>query len=230
MKTLFLTICFAACAISYAQVGINTTSPEAQLDVVASDPAAPSSTDGFLPPRVDVLPSGTIATGMMVYLTVGTTANPAGIYIYDGTEFQNIASLASQDKTYMTGTLSTNFAVGGGGATNYSTIPFDTETNDDNNEFDTTTHTFTAEQTATYRIYVQGYQNDFGGTPTHSLRVRLNGSSTIAEDTRLHSSGTLLRVVSTFVDLTAGDDVTFEFNQEFATLEQNATYFVIEQL
>jgi len=38
-----------------AQVGIGTETPDAQLDIRASDPAAPASTDGILIPRVDAL-------------------------------------------------------------------------------------------------------------------------------------------------------------------------------
>ncbi len=217
----------------YAQVGINTDDPQAMLDVQASSPGSPIATDGFLPPRVSVLPTGMTAaqTGMMVYLTTPLNVNtPAGIYIYNGSSFQNIATLANINKTYITGTLSTSFAVGGGGAGSYATIPFNIETNDTFNEYDITTFTFTANQTGTYRIYAQGYQNEFGGTPTHSMRIRRNGSITVAEDTRVHSSGTLLRVISTFVTLSAGDTITFEFNREFATLEVNSSYFLIEQI
>ena len=41
--------------ILVAQVGIGTTTPQAMLDVVASDPANPNAKDGFLMPRVTSL-------------------------------------------------------------------------------------------------------------------------------------------------------------------------------
>jgi len=56
----------------YSQVGINTTNPRAQLDIVASNQATPSNTDGILIPRIDAFPTtnpGADQDGMLVYLT-----------------------------------------------------------------------------------------------------------------------------------------------------------------
>lgn len=58
---------------SYAQVGIGTTSPQAMLDVVDSDPDNPNAKDGFLMPRVTSLPTGDIAEGMLIYYCSGCT-------------------------------------------------------------------------------------------------------------------------------------------------------------
>jgi len=90
---------------SNAQVGINTTAPDAQLDIKASDQAAPTNTDGILIPRVDTFPliSPTAAQqGMMVYLMVSSGANPPGFYYWDNltTSWVGISSTANGDKDW----------------------------------------------------------------------------------------------------------------------------------
>lgn len=90
---------------SHAQVGINTTAPDAQLDIKASDQAAPTNTDGILIPRVDAFPltSPTAAQqGMMVYLMVTSGANPPGFYYWDNltTSWIGISSTANGDKDW----------------------------------------------------------------------------------------------------------------------------------
>ena len=73
-------------AIAYAQVGVNTTNPQAQLDIVASNPAAPSNTDGFLVPRIDAFPATNPTAsqqGMLVYLTTIVGVNQPGFYFWD---------------------------------------------------------------------------------------------------------------------------------------------------
>lgn len=78
---------FGSVAICNAQVGINTTAPDAQLDVRALNPAAPANTDGLLIPRVSAFPAtnpGAPQNGMLVFLTVtlGPT-QPPGYYYWD---------------------------------------------------------------------------------------------------------------------------------------------------
>ncbi|MBL0013900.1 MAG: hypothetical protein IPP30_09270 [Flavobacterium sp.] len=70
----------------FGQVGINTTSPEAQLDIRSSNQALPSNTDGVLIPKIDDFPvvNPTAAQqGMLVYLTPVLGLNPAGFYYWD---------------------------------------------------------------------------------------------------------------------------------------------------
>lgn len=69
-----------------AQVGINTTSPNAQLEIKSSDQANPANNDGILIPKVDAFPAinPTIdQDGMMVYLTTDVGANLKGFYYWD---------------------------------------------------------------------------------------------------------------------------------------------------
>jgi hypothetical protein len=77
---------FLSHAALYAQVGINTTSPNAQLDILASNPATPSNTDGILIPRVASFPSTNPTAdqqGMLVFLTTTVGVRTPGFYHWD---------------------------------------------------------------------------------------------------------------------------------------------------
>ena len=79
-----LVLCFSF--VSYSQVGVNTTNPQAQLDVVASNPSSPNNTDGFLVPRIDAFPATSPTAsqqGMLVYLTTTVGVNAPGFYYWD---------------------------------------------------------------------------------------------------------------------------------------------------
>lgn len=74
--------------LTYSQVGVNTTNPQAQLDVVASNPSSPNTTDGFLVPRIDTFPVANPTAsqqGMLVYLTTTVGVNTSGFYYWDNT-------------------------------------------------------------------------------------------------------------------------------------------------
>lgn len=69
-----------------AQVGINTTLPQAQLDVRSSNQSNPMPTDGLLIPKIDVFPAvnpGTDQNGMMVFLTTTVGSNLPGFYYWN---------------------------------------------------------------------------------------------------------------------------------------------------
>lgn len=69
---------------SNAQVGIGTTSPNAQLDIQASNQASPAATDGILIPKVDAFPTGVGVNqdAMLVYLTTTVGSDTPGFYYY----------------------------------------------------------------------------------------------------------------------------------------------------
>ncbi|MAX70723.1 MAG: hypothetical protein CMC76_06415 [Flavobacteriaceae bacterium] len=68
-----------------AQVGVNTTNPNALLDISTSNPSSPNNTDGLLIPKIDEYPSinpTAIQDGMLVYAT-GNGSVAKGFYYWD---------------------------------------------------------------------------------------------------------------------------------------------------
>lgn len=89
-KSNFIVVMLFSFKMLFSQVGVNTTSPNAQLDINATNQATPAFNDGILIPKIDTFPSTnpTIAQqGMLVYLTTTATfatisRNP-GFYYWD---------------------------------------------------------------------------------------------------------------------------------------------------
>jgi len=82
-----LTLLFFLPLIGFSQVGINTTSPDALLDIQSSNQAAPTHTDGILIPKIDEYPSANPTAaqdGMLVFAT-GTGSVTKGFYYWDNT-------------------------------------------------------------------------------------------------------------------------------------------------
>jgi len=68
----------------YSQVGINTTTPNAQLDIRSSNQVTPSNNDGILIPKIDAFPATnptTAQNSMMVYLTTLSAGKQPGFII-----------------------------------------------------------------------------------------------------------------------------------------------------
>lgn len=96
-RILLFTVCSYFQINAYAQVGINTTSPNAsaQLDVT-------STNKGFLPPRIaltSINDNSTIsspASGLLIYntATAGSTTNAVtpGYYYYNGSKWQRLVN------------------------------------------------------------------------------------------------------------------------------------------
>jgi hypothetical protein len=239
-------LCLFLTGWTYAQVGINTSTPDATLDVVASDPSAPSSTDGFLPPRVSTLPTGmtTDQTGMMVYLTTAVNAEtPIGIYIYNGTAFQNLSTLANENLSIVRAFLSSNFFLdsnsrGGADPNRYIKIPFDQEDFDLKNEFDVSTGVFTAAVSGYYKVYVKASSNDFDGESLHGVAIYKNSTlhtlSFFEHDNGQTngSSDSIERSAMDIIQLNAGETVEIRFSDNFATIsnDKTSTYFTIDQI
>jgi trimeric autotransporter adhesin len=87
-KTTIFLLLFFATIIVQAQVGINTTIPNAQLDIRSSNQATPTNTDGILIPKVDVFPATNPTAaqqGMLVYLTTTSGTDLPGFYYWNNT-------------------------------------------------------------------------------------------------------------------------------------------------
>ncbi len=109
-----------------AQVGINTTNPNAQLEIKSTDQANPANTDGILIPKVDAFPAinPTIdQDGMMVYLTTDVGANLKGFYYWDNTN--SVWKSVSGDKGWsLTGNSGTDAATNFIGTTDNVNLVF----------------------------------------------------------------------------------------------------------
>ncbi|HSM64637.1 MAG TPA: hypothetical protein VK833_11915, partial [Gillisia sp.] len=71
---------------SSAQVGINTSSPTAQLDIVSNSPDNPLAIDGILIPRIQKFPSALPAKeqhGMLVFLNTALPNQKIGFYFWN---------------------------------------------------------------------------------------------------------------------------------------------------
>ena len=85
MKKLVLVILLIT-QFGFSQVGINTTNPQAQLEIKSTNQAAPSNTDGVLIPKIDTFPATNPTAaqqGMMVYLTTISSGKKPGFYYWD---------------------------------------------------------------------------------------------------------------------------------------------------
>ncbi|SDS41384.1 hypothetical protein SAMN04487764_2162 [Gillisia sp. Hel1_33_143] len=88
MKNLFIFISILSMNFFYAQVGISTSNPQAQLDIVAGSPENPSTIDGILIPRIEKFPltnPSAAQHGMMVFLKTATTLATSGFYFWNNT-------------------------------------------------------------------------------------------------------------------------------------------------
>ena len=86
MKHINFYIFICAISISYksvSQVGINTTSPKALLEISSENPDSPKNTDGILIPRVNNLPvlnPDEAQNGMLLFLNNNSPDKPEGFY------------------------------------------------------------------------------------------------------------------------------------------------------
>jgi hypothetical protein len=110
-QKLLLTLLLLVTLHSFSQVGINTTSPAAQLEIKASNIASPTNTDGILIPRINTFPATnpTVAQqGMMVYLTTVSGSNQPGFYFWDNVSTTWKSVGVSNPSWSLTGNSGTN--------------------------------------------------------------------------------------------------------------------------
>ncbi|MFN8324849.1 MAG: tail fiber domain-containing protein [Flavobacteriaceae bacterium] len=111
MKKIIVLIFFFSIHFVHAQVGINTTSPSAQLDIRSSSQATPSNTDGILIPKIDTFPATNPTAaqqGMLVYLTTTSGTDLPGFYYWDNATVDWISISNSKNSWTTTGNTGTN--------------------------------------------------------------------------------------------------------------------------
>ncbi len=97
---LSLVLCSGLAAFSYAQVGINTTSPESTLDIRGKNHlGAVTSTDGILVPRVNDLTTNGSVNGQLVYLIADAGSFTKGFYYWNGSAWTGFSGGASAGDT-----------------------------------------------------------------------------------------------------------------------------------
>ncbi|MCB7480861.1 hypothetical protein [Christiangramia sediminis] len=109
MKNFYTLILSLLCFTSYAQVGIGTSDPKAQLDIIATDKENPANFDGILIPRIEKFPienPGTDQHGMLIFLSKSVTGFPTGFYFWNYNEgkWKSLGSEASTANFYKPGT------------------------------------------------------------------------------------------------------------------------------
>ncbi|MGE8554672.1 MAG: hypothetical protein ACN6OB_12155 [Chryseobacterium jejuense] len=119
-KKILLNTTIVISSIAYAQVGINTTTPKATLDVIAA-PLDLTKTDGFIAPRLtgpelkakdtnyDIPQTGTIVYVTQALLPVDTTTKTAnvtniGYYYFDGVIWQTLKGSTAGEPWRVSGT------------------------------------------------------------------------------------------------------------------------------
>lgn len=86
MKNTIYILCFLLFqTVSFSQVGIGTTNPQADLDIRTTNPSVPLANSGIAIPQVDVIPSTGNRAGQFVYLTIDKS-----YYYFDGTVWQRL--------------------------------------------------------------------------------------------------------------------------------------------
>ena len=86
MKKSIICILFLISNNFFAQVGINTITPNAQLEIKSSSQSTPSNKDGILIPKIDAFPviiPSLSQHGILVFLTTSVGANLPGYYYWD---------------------------------------------------------------------------------------------------------------------------------------------------
>lgn len=86
MRTNILIVLFLLPVLVFSQVGIDTSDPQAKLDIVASNIDNPSIYDGILIPRITKFPTTSPTAqqeGMLVYLTKAVPDHSPGFYFWN---------------------------------------------------------------------------------------------------------------------------------------------------
>lgn len=90
-KILCFTVLLGCVHILTAQVGIGTSIPAADLEIIAKAVPDPGEFNGLIIPKVAVLPGTPAPSGLLIYLTAPSGTNLPGFYYSDGTNYIPVA-------------------------------------------------------------------------------------------------------------------------------------------
>ena len=245
MKKLFLLIPAMISTTVYSQVGINTDTPQATLDVIGK-PATPTVLDGIIPPRLTGVQLKaktytTAQTGSFVYVTTpdpspsGQTINVTteGIYFFNGTTWLKVNTTAplptSQLVLVVKGTgkqLDTNSPASNAKLAYFSDQATQTGSTiviNDPGSWDITNQMYTAPKAGVYQIALTGYVSSCAGAAAGAASyfrtvVKSGGTYKVVNTADIAlTAGRLNTNQLTTINLAAGDQVFADYNVVGAT-------------
>ena len=153
-------------SLTYAQVGVNTTSPETTLDVRAKNHlGAVTASDGLLTPRVNALATPGSVNGQLVYLIADAGGFTKGFYYWNGTAW-------------------TPFSGGGAGAGDPTKDAWVDNTTQTRVEVGTLSDGVTARSAGT-EIVIKDDGKMGIGTTTPASTVHVNGDLSLVKDLKV---------------------------------------------
>lgn len=202
MKSILLTLLITASITASAQnVGINTNTPKATLDVVGSAATA-NIPDGIIPPRltraqlIAKTNYGADQTGAMVYVTdISGTTNTATANVQQPGYYTFNGSIWSQLRPKFIGfhaTKNNSFTSPAGANTQYI---FTAEVYDTNNWFDLGTSRFTPKIAGYYQVNASGRLYDGASTARYISLYKNGNLSFVGSDLYTISVSSVLNVM-----------------------------------
>lgn len=223
MKTSLLTLLALICVSTFvnAQIGVGTTEPTATLDI-----------------------NGDVRIRSISEETIVDIAKDSVLVLSRNGLVNRISSKKVIESALKT-TAKANFTTGGSTVSlsilsGSAIIPFDNEEFDTNEEYDTTTYTYTAKQDGIYDIYAQikassgiSVATNFGLSITKNGTVIAENSSANVEVLGANISSPI-RNVQTLLQLSENDTVTFEITTSLLSVNllnnKKDCYFTIQQI
>ena len=227
-KIIFLILFTFTVQVFFAQVGINTTSPTAQLDVngdIRVRTAIPETDESI------------VQSSLLVASTDGVVKTATSKMVFES----NNKTLV---KANLSSTSTLDISLLGGDS---EILSYNNEVIDLNDEFDVTSFEFSPKQTGFYEIYAMiNMTPDLGVTASTNVGLQIkNGATVVAESSAALVGATLglvnvyvqpIRAIHTVIELTPSDVITFHINNgglvniDVDLLSEQNGYFFIRQV